>query len=434
MDRMNKDLCSYIISYIELEKGSASFILTSRYFFSCREYILYKYYNKKLDRVYAKRLKQNMTPILIYSNIISDFWLKHAAIYNMISYLKHVQHLNYIHTDQPYLYRNLLLPSCEYNSIDVFMFVVDTYPDIDLSYSRNHLINISCVNGYTDIAMRLIQHPKVIPKDGILVKTIEKDYELVFNIVKAYPNFGFPKLFKYCCIQDNEILAEMMLIRSNVKMENDYLTVACEYNSIHILRLLIRCNVVDLSKNESECVRVAAKFGSLSICRELLKYENVDPGAMKNAAIRIAVKKGNTGILKCLLESPKTDPNVNMCSTLLNACTIGQLNCVRLLLAHEKTIPHISNNKPLSIACSNNHIEIVRELLEIKSVINNISRDFLQRRISHYSSKIIELLLLIPRVRKIISKKTIKAILWEKDNYKLLPLLRKCDNFCNILI
>ena len=106
---------------------------------------------------------------------------------------------------------------------------------------------------------------------------------------------------------------------------------AIKENNIQSIKLLLKNDKVNPSKDTNYPIRFASINGFFDIVKLLLNDKRVDPSKYDNWAIQLASENGHVGIVKLLLKDKRVDPSDynNVC--IIKASEKKYFNIVNLL-------------------------------------------------------------------------------------------------------
>lgn len=121
-------------------------------------------------------------------------------------------------------------------------------------------------------------------------------------------------------IKDNDFdHVKELLTKYDPSVEDNFaLRLACYYNRVKIVKLLLNDKRVDPSLKNNHALRLACYYGNTEIVKILLKDKRVVPSAEENKAIRIAFKRNHKSIVRLLINDPRIELNVSERSTYTN--------------------------------------------------------------------------------------------------------------------
>lgn len=118
---------------------------------------------------------------------------------------------------------------------------------------------------------------------------------------------SYAEALENACERGNDALVYALLQRG-APYENVCLELACLYNHVSLVHMLLPNAQCQPSANDSNSLRVAARDGHTKIVCTLLRDGRANPSACQNAALVYAAKNGHTDVLSALLGDSRVDP------------------------------------------------------------------------------------------------------------------------------
>jgi hypothetical protein len=144
---------------------------------------------------------------------------------------------------------------------------------------------------------------------------------------------------------------------------NKAMVMACQANSLAVVKLLLCDPRVNPSVREGVSLQKAARGGFTPVVKLLLADPRVDPSQRDNRAIKLAAAKGRTCVVKVLLADPRVNPAAGMNIALNVASDNKHVRVAKLLLADARVDPSDGCVSTIGLACYKGQVAMLQLLM-----------------------------------------------------------------------